>query len=404
MLDPGVPTYIPIKGRRNVSIFVGLQGNGKTTTVGKYAHYYKKRGFKPALLCVDTFRAGAYDQLLQTAASAKVSFFGSRIERDPVKIALDGIECLSSDPEGFDMIIVDTSGRHKQESALFKEMEEIVAAVKPDQIIFVMDGSIGQAAMDQAMAFKNAVKVGAVIVTKLDGHAKGGGALAAVAATQSPIIFLGTGEHLDNLEPFDPKSFISKLLGWGDMNGLVDVMTQAIGNDGKTDELAKHLQEGKFSLNDMRVQFKTMLDMGPLDTLMANIPGMSQMMASSSSQGKKADDGTKRIKSFLVIMDSMTNDELDNPKILTPSRILRIARGSGHSLKNVNDLLAQHKMMKGVVGSPGMAALAGGNAKGRGMPKNMIPPEVLKQMGGAGNMSNIMKQLGGMMNIGGMPQ
>lgn len=400
--------YKPVKGKMNIIIFVGLQGNGKTTTIGKYAHYYKRKGFKPALLCADTFRAGAYDQLLQNAATAKVSFYGSRTERDPVKIATEGVERLRADPEGFDMIIVDTSGRHKQESALFTEMEQIVEAIKPDQIVFVMDGSIGQAAHDQALAFKKAVKVGAVIVTKLDGHTKGGGALSAVAATQSPIIFLGTGEHLDNLETFEPEAFVSKLLGMGDLKGMVDIISSAVTKDAKTEELAKHLQEGKFSLRDMYAQFETMLNMGPLNQLVEKLPGYGQLMAG------KGDEGTKKIKTFLVILDSMTDEELDNPKVLNPSRIERIARGSGRPLRDVNELLAQHKMFEGLVGSPGMAALTGAKPKGgKGMPKNlqqmaknpqqlanMLPPELVKQMGGAGNINQIMKQMGGLGNLG----
>lgn len=418
LLDPQVDPYKPVKGKMNVIIFVGLQGNGKTTTIGKYAHYYKRKGFKPALLCADTFRAGAYDQLLQTAALAKVSFYGSRTERDPVKIATAGLERLKADPEGLDMIIVDTSGRHKQESALFTEMEKIVEAVNPNQIIFVMDGSIGQAAHEQALAFKQAVKVGAVIVTKLDGHSKGGGALSAVAATESPIIFIGTGEKLENLEPFEAEPFVSKLLGWGDMKGVVDIISSAVSQDrGKTEELAKHLQEGTFSLRDMYSQFETMLNMGPLNQLMEKLPGMGQLMAG------KGDEGTKRIKTFLVILDSMTDEELDNPKLLAganaTTRIVRIARGSGRPVREIHELLAQHKMFTGVITNPAMQALAGGKPGkgGKGMPKNfqqmaknpqqmanMLPPELLKQMGGAGNINQLMKQFGNMdmSNLGSM--
>lgn len=404
-----------MKGKPNIIIFVGLQGNGKTTTIGKYATHYKRKGFKPALICADTFRAGAYDQLLQNAASAKVSFYGSRTERDPVKIASDGVARLKADPEGFDLIIVDTSGRHKQESALFTEMEQIVEAIKPDQIVFVMDGSIGQAAFDQADAFKKAVKVGAVIVTKLDGHAKGGGALSAVAATQSPIIFLGTGEHLDQFQPFEPEPFVSSLLGWGDIKGVVDIISNAVNKDSaKTEELTKHLAEGKFSLRDLYSQFETMLNMGPLNQLMEKLPGMGQLMAG------KGDEGTKRIKSFLVIMDSMTDEEMDDPKLLqigpsAQSRIERIARGSGRPVRFVNELLAQHKLFQGIVGSPGMQAIAGGKVKGgKGVnPRNlqqlaknpqqmanMLPPELVKQMGGAGNIQQLMKQVGNMGNLG----
>ena len=194
-----------------VVMFVGLQGSGKTTTCMKYAHHYKKKQFKPAMICADTYRAGAFDQLKQNATKAQIPFYGSYNEVDPAIIAKEGVERFREEKN--DLIIVDTSGRHKQEEALFEEMREVADAVKPDLVVFVMDGSIGQAAFDQAKAFKDSVEVGACILTKMDGHAKGGGALSAVAATKSPIVFLGTGEHMDQFEPFLTKPFVGRLLG-----------------------------------------------------------------------------------------------------------------------------------------------------------------------------------------------
>lgn len=158
-------------------MFVGLQGSGKTTTCTKYALYYKKQGWRVALVCADTFRAGAFDQLKQNATKAGIPFFGSYTETDPVKLARDGVEQFKK--EKYEIIIVDTSGKHKQEESLFEEMKQVATAISPDITLFVMDSSIGQAAHDQAAAFKAKVEVGAVIITKLDGHAKGGGALSA---------------------------------------------------------------------------------------------------------------------------------------------------------------------------------------------------------------------------------
>lgn len=163
------------RGKPAVVMFVGLQGCGKTTTCTKFAWWHKKKGWRPALVCADTFRAGAFDQLKQNATKAQIPFYGSYAETDPAVIAEQGVEMFRR--EGRDLIIVDTSGRHKQEAALFEEMRQVAEAVKPDLTIFVMDGSIGQAAFDQAKAFRESVDVGAVIVTKLDGHAKGGRAL-----------------------------------------------------------------------------------------------------------------------------------------------------------------------------------------------------------------------------------
>jgi signal recognition particle subunit SRP54 len=174
------------------------------------------------LVCADTFRAGAFDQLKQNATKAKIPFYGSYTERDPVVVAEAGVEQFRA--EKYEIIIVDTSGRHKQQAALFEEMQEVARVVAPDDIIFTMDSSIGQAARDQAQAFKSSVPVGSVIITKLDGHARGGGALSAVAATQSPIIFIGTGEHIDDFETFNAKSFVSRLLGMGDISGLLTMV------------------------------------------------------------------------------------------------------------------------------------------------------------------------------------
>merc|ERR1719424_1374143 len=175
MLDPGRVPYAPRKKQANVIMFVGLQGCGKTTTCTKYAYMMKRKGFKCALVCADTFRAGAFDQLKQNATKAKIPFYGSYTETDPAMIAAEGVDKFKE--EGYEIIIVDTSGRHMQEQALFEEMEQVSLAVDPDDVVFVMDSSIGQAAHDQASAFKGKVAVGSCIITKLDGHAKGGGGL-----------------------------------------------------------------------------------------------------------------------------------------------------------------------------------------------------------------------------------
>ena len=222
-----------------------------------------------------------------------------------------------------DLIIVDTSGRHKQEQSLFDEMQAIVEAVKPDEIVFVMDSSIGQAAVDQAEAFKKAVKVGSVIMTKLDGHAKGGGALSAVAATQSPIVFIGTGEHMDDLETFDARSFVTRMLGLGDPEGLVKALQEA-GLD-KNTELIKKMSEGKFTLRDMYGQLQNMMKMGPIGKVMQMIPGLSNMLPQGAEHGAQ-----ERFQSFMTMMDSMTDKELDHPdiqKLLSDTQQVRRQRG-----------------------------------------------------------------------------
>ena len=262
--------FTPKKGSPTVVMFVGLQGCGKTTTCTKYAYHYQRKGFKPALVCADTFRAGAFDQLKQNATKARIPFYGSYTETDPAKIAADGVERFKAEKN--DLIIVDTSGRHKQEDSLFEEMRQVAEAVQPDMTIFVMDSSIGQAAQDQARAFKATVDVGSVVITKLDGHAKGGGAISAVAATKSPIIFIGTGEHIDEFEPFDAKPFVSRLLGLGDWTGFIDKIQDVIPQE-QQPELLDKLAQGHFTMRILYEQFANIQKMGPMSNIMSMIPG-----------------------------------------------------------------------------------------------------------------------------------
>ena len=277
--------FVPKKGKPNVVMFVGLQGCGKTTTCTKYAYHFQKKGYKPALVCADTFRAGAFDQLKQNATKARIPFYGSYTETDPAKIAADGVERFKDEKN--DLIIVDTSGRHKQEDSLFEEMRQVAAAVQPDMTIFVMDSSIGQAAQDQARAFKATVDVGSVIITKLDGHAKGGGAISAVAATKSPIAFIGTGEHIDEFEAFDTKPFVSRLLGLGDWTGLIDKINDVIPMD-QQPELMDKLVAGQFTMRILYEQFANIQKMGPMSSVMSMIPGMDGMLPKGQEKASQA--------------------------------------------------------------------------------------------------------------------
>eukprot|EP00927_Polykrikos_kofoidii_P070411 TRINITY_DN6662_c0_g1_i1.p1 TRINITY_DN6662_c0_g1~~TRINITY_DN6662_c0_g1_i1.p1 ORF type:complete len:519 (-),score=127.40 TRINITY_DN6662_c0_g1_i1:117-1673(-) len=386
------------KGACNVIMFVGLQGSGKTTTCTKYAHYYNRKGWKTALVCADTFRAGAFDQLKQNASKVRIPFYGDYNETDPVKIAEEGVALFRK--EKYDLIIVDTSGRHKQEVSLFEEMKQVEDVVKPNDIVFIMDSHIGQACYEQAKAFRSTVNVGSVIITKLDGHAKGGGALSAVAATNSPIIFLGTGEHFDEFNTFDPQSFVSRLLGMGDLKGLFQSITEAMPLD-KQPELLKKISKGKFSLRDLYEQFQNLQKMGPMSQVMQMIPGMSQMLPQGAEK-----EGAKRIKRFMVMMDSLTNDELDCEVQMNDSRRYRVARGSGASLAEVGLLLEEYKRMEKMVGKMGKSGLFGkggdmtqlGRNPGQVMQKmqSAMDPRMLQQMGGAQGMMKMMKEFGKM--------
>ncbi|OEH79156.1 signal recognition particle 54 kda [Cyclospora cayetanensis] len=383
------------KGSCNVVMFVGLQGSGKTTTCTKYALHYQRKGWRTALVCADTFRAGAFDQLKQNATKARIPFYGSYTEADPVKIAEEGVTQFKE--ERYDLIVVDTSGRHRQEAALFEEMQQVADAVNPDEIVFVVDSHIGQACYDQAAAFSASVSVGSVIITKLDGHAKGGGALSAVAATGAPIIFLGSGEHFDDFEAFDANSFVSRLLGFGDVGGLVNSLKEVISTE-KQQELMERIAKGKFTLQDMYDQFQNVLKMGPLSKVMSMIPGLGANLIPKGEERLAA----RRIKRLTCAMDSMTKEELSCEKPFTDSRMRRVAHGSGTSVAEVKLLLDQHKQFSkmiskmGKVGLTKEAALQNLSRNPQQLLSRMqaaIDPRVLRQMGGAGNVMNILKEL-----------
>jgi signal recognition particle subunit SRP54 len=430
LVDPHVEGYKPKKGKSNVIMFVGLQGAGKTTTCTKLARWYATRGFKACLVCADTFRAGAYDQLKQNATKAKIPYYGSLTQTDPAVVAAEGVARFKK--EKFEIIIVDTSGRHKQEADLFAEMVQVQTAIKPDQTIMVLDGTIGQAAQAQSAAFKATADFGAIIITKTDGGAAGGGAISAVAATQTPIIFLGTGEHMMDLERFAPKPFISKLLGYGDMTGLIEHVQSITRDSAAMKETQKHLAEGIFTIRDMKEQITNIMKMGPLSKVAGMIPGLGGMM-----QGMSDQDGQDKLKRMIYIFDSMTAKELESDgKILVsqPTRMVRIARGSGTSVREIEELLTQHKVMAGIAKNMGQnkknmqraqSMMQGGNKQqqmaamqkrmqsmggGRGgmpgggdMAKMM---QMMQGMGGGGmgggmDMNAMMQQMGGMMGGGG---
>ncbi|KAG2436546.1 hypothetical protein HYH02_011483 [Chlamydomonas schloesseri] len=419
MLDSGVdPKKLELKkekGKQQVVMFVGLQGSGKTTTCTKYAYYYKKKGWKPALVCADTYRAGAFDQLKQNATKAQIPFYGSYKETDPAAIAQQGV--LRFREEGRDLIIVDTSGRHKQEAALFEEMKQVAAAVSPDVIIFVMDGSIGQAAFDQAKAFKEAVEVGAVIITKLDGHAKGGGALSAVAATKSPIIFLGTGEHMDQFESFETKRFVQRLLGKGDVSGLMDKIQDVIPED-KQPELLDTISKGNVNMRVLKDMFESVLELGPMSQMMSMLPGFnSELMPKGNDKQNQM-----MIRRYITIIESMTDKEMDttNIKMLSePSRVNRLARGSGSTPAQVLALLESYKHYSKYATQALKAANLPKNLKGMkgdvqmnprqmqaalGKMSRALPPQLMQQLGGVSGLQSLMKGLDGKMmgGLGGM--
>ncbi|MEM3695328.1 MAG: signal recognition particle protein Srp54 [Candidatus Bathyarchaeia archaeon] len=328
----------PVKiepGKRKVIMLVGIQGSGKTTAAAKLARYFQKRGLKPALICVDTYRPGAFAQLQQLANRINVPLYGNPSAKDPVKIALEGLKQFNDR----DIIIIDTAGRHKEEQELIKEMIMLERSIKPDEIMLVVDGTIGQQAMVQAQAFNQATPIGSILVTKLDGSARGGGALSAVAATGAPIKFISTGEKIEDIEPFIPSRFVGRLLGMGDLETLLEKVREA--EIKVPEKKAKAILSGKFTLTDMYEQFEAVKGMGAFRKLLKMLPGMSYDVPEEMLN--MAED---RLEKWRVMIQSMTKEEKENPKIFNASRIRRVARGSGTSEKEVKELLKQYSLMR----------------------------------------------------------
>ncbi|KAA0007452.1 MAG: signal recognition particle protein [Thermoplasmata archaeon] len=324
---------LPLKKQR--IMMVGLYGQGKTTTCGKIARYFQKKGMKVALIAADVHRPAAYEQLKQIASRIDVPVYGGG--SDAAKVVKEGLEKFSK----YDVIIIDTAGRHSLEKDLIKEMEKIASIAKPDEKLLVIDASIGQQAGKQAQAFNEAIGITGVVLTKMDGTAKGGGALSAVAATHAPIVFIGTGEHIDDLEKFDANRFLSRLLGMGDLETLMEKAREAMkGKEKKMEETAKRMLSGKFTLVDMYEQMEALSSMGPFQKIAELLPFGGKMKDEDIYKTQQ------KLQKYKVIMDSMTREELENPGIIKASRIKRIARGAGVEAKDVKELLRQYNMSK----------------------------------------------------------
>jgi len=341
----GESRELPVK--KQIIMMVGLYGQGKSTTCGKLATYFKRKGLRPAVIAGDVHRPAAYEQLKQIADKVKVPFYGDKKEKDAVKIVKDG---LSKFKRTSDVIIVDTSGRHKLEDDLIQEMKDIFKTAKPDEKLLVMDAAVGQQAGPQAKAFNDAVDITGIVLTKLDGTAKGGGSLSAAAEVGAPIVFIGTGEHAADFEVFDPARFISRLLGMGDIKSLLEKAEESLkGKD--AEKTARRIMSGKFTLHDMYDQMDMLSGMGPLSKVAEMLPGGF----SGKMKDVDMDDTQQKLQRFRIIMDSMTDEEMNDPTIIRSSRIKRIAHGAGVENRHVKELLKYYnmtkRMMKGFSGN-----------------------------------------------------
>lgn len=323
-----------------VILMAGLQGSGKTTTVAKLARTLREREKKSVMtVSCDVYRPAAIDQLERVSGEVGAEFFPSRAEDEPVAIAR---AALNAARKGFkDVLIVDTAGRLGIDEAMMDEIGRLHAAIDPVETLFVVDAMTGQDAARTAAAFGEALPLTGVILTKVDGDARGGAALSARQVTGKPIKFLGTGEKLDALEPFHPDRIASRILGMGDVLSLVEEAEQKVDRD-KADKLARKLKKGKgFDLDDLGEQLRQMQQMGGLSALMEKMPGgggMPKGMAGAADE--------TQVKRMLAIMDSMTAQERRFPDVVRASRKRRIAAGSGTQVQDVNRLLKQHMQMQ----------------------------------------------------------
>ena len=332
------PPYTPY-----VIMMVGVQGSGKTTTVGKLAKFYRDMGYRVGVVAADTYRPGAYDQLRQLAEKARAMFYGEPGSRDPIGIAKRGVEELKR--RGAEIIIIDTAGRHGygEEEALLEEMKNIADAVKPDEVVLVIDAAMGQKSYDLAKRFHEATPIGSIIVTKMDGTAKGGGALSAVAATGARIKFIGTGEDIEEIEVFKPRRFVARLLGMGDLESLLERI-ERLESAKEFEKTVTEMLSGKITFRTIYRQIQQVKKLGPFRKVLQMIPGLSTMIESVEDAAKLSEEKTRK---WINIMNSMTYEELDNPELLEQrSRVKRIAIGAGVEPSDVKELYNYYKTVK----------------------------------------------------------
>lgn len=316
-------------GMINVFLMLGIQGSGKTTVTSKLARWLTKHGYRVGVIGTDTWRPGALTQLKMSCVKINIDVFGDESSKDPAKIVMDGLEYFKK--AGVDIIIIDTAGRHKDESGLLKEMDSMYKISTPNLVLLVIDGTIGQQAFNQAKTFHETTPVGGIIITKLDGTAKGGGALAASAATGAKIFFIGNGERIDDLEQFSPTRFVGRLLGMGDLKALLDMARDL---EMRADEnQSKRVLSGKMTIEDFYAQMENVGKMG-FRNMLDSLPGLSGIV-----KDDQLDVLQNKMEKWRYMIQSMTKEEKNDPDIIHDARRKRIARGCGVLEHDVKDLV-----------------------------------------------------------------
>lgn len=336
----GAGSKINIKKKPFRIMLVGLFGSGKTTLAGKLGNFYKKRGHKVAVIQTDTWRPAAYDQLKQLAAKSKVSFFGEKKEKNPVKI----YKKFKKDLDKYDIVIVDSAGRDALSNELIKELNGLNKEVKANENLLVISADIGQAAETQAKAFHDTCGVTGVVITKLDGTAKGGGALIACSVTGANVKFIGIGEKIGDIEEFKPEGFVGRMLGMGDLEALLEKASEVMSQD-KAEDLGKRFLKGDYNLIDLYEQMSAMKKMGSLSKIMEMVPSLGKLKIPKDAL--EVQEGN--LEKWKFAMNSMTKSELEDPEILDGQRVERIAKGSGLKVSDVRSLLKQYKQSKKMV-------------------------------------------------------
>jgi signal recognition particle subunit SRP54 len=342
-----------------VVLLLGLQGSGKTTTCGKLGRWLRRQGRHPLMVSTDVRRPAAIEQLSVVGDKAEVKVFAPQT-MDPIARASGALS--EARAKGFDTVIVDTAGRLHIDDELMDELQAIKDAVKPSDLLYVADSMTGQDAIKSAGEFNRRIGVTGVVLTKLDGDARGGAALSVVSVVGVPVAFIGSGERLEDLEVFHPDRIVSRILGMGDVLSLIEKAEQAIGED-EAEELEEKLRKNQFSLDDFRTQLRTLKRMGPLESILGMIPGLGSLK--ELAQNKPDEKQLARVE---AIISSMTPAERRNDQIINGSRRKRIAAGSGTSIEEVNRLLKQFAEMKRVLHMIGRGGTAGVRGM-KGMPR-----------------------------------
>ena len=325
-------------------IFLGLYGAGKTTTIAKIGNYFAKRGNKVALVGLDVHRPAAKEQLKQLAEKNKLDYFVDFNEKN----ALKTWKKFKPDLKDYKVILVDTAGRHSLDKDLVEEISVLNKEINPTESILVMPADIGQAAKKQSEEFKNILSITGVIITRMDSTAKGGGALTACAETKAPVYFITTGEKVNDIEEFDPKSFLSRLLGMGDLQSLIEKIKSVTDKD-KQDKMKKQLEEGRLTLDDVIEQVKSMSSLGGFEKIKSMIPGLGNAKIPENV----LENQQEKIAKWEHIIKSMTSEERNNPELLKreTSRISRVAKGAGVTTSEIRSLLKQYDMLNEMIKS-----------------------------------------------------